>query len=114
MLTYLVAFLLALGLSTALIPTIKSFARRYRLFDRNLSSRKIHTAPIPRLGGVAIVAGFYAPLLGLLVHENQVGDRVYQDPKQMLGLFVGGLLVFGLGLYDDLRGAGARLKFTIQ
>jgi UDP-GlcNAc:undecaprenyl-phosphate GlcNAc-1-phosphate transferase len=114
MLTYLVAFLIALGLSTALIPTIKSFARRYRLFDRNLSSRKIHTTPIPRLGGVAIAAGFYAPLLGLLFHENQVAERVYQDPRQMLGLLVGGLLVFGLGLYDDLKGAGARLKFTVQ
>ena len=78
MLTYLIAFLIALGLSTALIPNIKAVARRLKLFDRNLSSRKIHTAPIPRLGGIAIAAGFYAPLFGLLFHDNQVAQRMYQ------------------------------------
>lgn len=114
MLTYLISFLIALGLSTALIPSIKSLARRLRLFDRNLSSRKIHTAQIPRLGGVAIVAGFYAPLLGLLFHDNQVAQRVYQNPGQIWALFAGGLVIFGLGLFDDLRGAGAKLKFAVQ
>ncbi len=114
MLTYLVAFLIALGLSTALIPNIKALARRWRLFDRNLSSRKIHTAPIPRLGGIAIAAGFYAPLLGLLFHENDVADRAFRDPRQILGLFLGGLVIFALGLYDDLRGTGAKLKFAVQ
>ena len=114
MLTYVIAFLISLGLSTALIPVIKALARRYRLFDRNLSSRKIHTAPIPRLGGIAIAAGFYAPLLALLFHSNMVSERVYQDPLKIWALLGGGLVVFGLGLYDDLKGTGAKLKFLVQ
>ncbi|MHB8420478.1 MAG: glycosyltransferase family 4 protein [Myxococcales bacterium] len=114
MLTYLVAFLLALGLSTALVPVVKSLARRLRLFDRNQSSRKIHSAAIPRLGGVAIVAAFYAPLAGLLWHANDVSSRFYADPGKALALFGGGLTIFALGLYDDLRGAGAKLKFAVQ
>ena len=114
MLTYLVAFLLALGLSTSLIPVVKSLARRYRLFDRNQSSRKIHASPIPRLGGVAIVLAFYAPLAGLLIHTNQVSDKFLADPYKALALFGGGFVIFALGLYDDLRGAGAKLKFAVQ
>ncbi len=82
MLSYLVAFLIALGLSTALIPVVKSVARRYRLFDRNQSSRKIHANAIPRLGGVAIVAAFYAPLAGLLFHANDISHRFYEDPAK--------------------------------
>jgi UDP-GlcNAc:undecaprenyl-phosphate GlcNAc-1-phosphate transferase len=113
-LTYLIAFLIALGLSAASIPTIKSLSRRFRLFDRNLSSRKIHTAPIPRLGGIAICLGFYAPLIGLLFHNNMVAQRVYEEPHKIWALLGGGLVIFALGLYDDMRGAGARLKFTVQ
>ena len=114
MLTYLVAFLLALGLSTALVPVVKSLARRHQLYDRNQSSRKIHTSAIPRLGGVAIVAAFYAPLAGLLFHANDVSERFYADPHKAIALFGGGITIFALGLYDDLRGAGAKLKFAVQ
>ncbi len=119
MLTYLIAFLISLGLSAAAIPTIKSLARRFQLFDRNLSARspsagKTEGANIPRLGGIAIVLGFYAPLIGLLFHNNMVAQRVYEEPHKIWALLAGGLVVFALGLYDDMRGAGARLKLSVQ
>jgi UDP-GlcNAc:undecaprenyl-phosphate GlcNAc-1-phosphate transferase len=114
MLSYLVAFLISIGFSTALVPVVKSIARRHRLFDRNQSSRKIHATSVPRLGGVAIVAAFYAPLAGLLFHTNELSHRFYEDPHKALGLFLGGFVIFALGLYDDLRGAGAKLKFAVQ
>jgi len=113
-LTYFIAFLISSGLSAASIPTIKSLARRFKLFDRNLSSRKAEGTPIPRLGGIAIVLGFYAPLIGLLFHYNMVAQRIYEEPHKIWALLAGGLVVFALGLYDDMRGAGARLKFTVQ
>jgi UDP-GlcNAc:undecaprenyl-phosphate GlcNAc-1-phosphate transferase len=66
------------------------------------------------LGGVAIVCGFYAPLVGLLLVDSGVGLQYRQHPELILGLFGGGLVVAALGLYDDLRGAGAKLKFLVQ
>ena len=114
MLTYLIAFLISLGLATALVPVVKSLARRYRIFDRNRSSRAIHDRPIPRLGGVAIAIAFYAPLAGLLFHTNGVSEAFFLDPQKPVALLLGGLAIFLLGLYDDLRGAGAKLKFAVQ
>src|SRR5208283_5142312 len=32
----------------------------------------------------------------------------------ILGLYLGGFAIAALGLYDDLYGAGARLKFSVQ
>src|ERR1700722_3020122 len=84
------------------------------VFDRNPPSQKVGAAPTPRLGGIAIVLGFYAPLIGLLFHNNMVAQRVYEEPQKIWALLVGGLAVFALGLYDDMHGAGARLKFTVQ
>ena len=71
-------------------------------------------APIPRLGGIAIGLGFYAPLIGLLFHNNMVAQRVYEEPHKIWAMLAGGLVIFALGLYDDMHGAGARLKFTVQ
>ncbi len=114
MLTFLIAFLVSLGLSTALVPVVKAMARRLGLVDHGRSSRKIHAAPIPRLGGIAIAAAFYAPLVGLFFHANEISQRFYAHKAQALALVLGGLVIFGLGLVDDLRGLGAKAKFAVQ
>jgi UDP-GlcNAc:undecaprenyl-phosphate GlcNAc-1-phosphate transferase len=109
-----VAFLAAAVTGGALTPVVRNLARRRGLFDHALTSRKIHGKAIPRLGGVAIVAAFYAPLAALLVVDSGVGRQFYADPSRALGLFLGGLAIAALGVYDDLRGAGARTKFAVQ
>jgi UDP-GlcNAc:undecaprenyl-phosphate/decaprenyl-phosphate GlcNAc-1-phosphate transferase len=92
----------------------RALALRLGLLDHALTSRKVHGRPIPRLGGVAIVAAFYAPLVGLLVTDSSVGQIFYADRGHAVGLFVGGLVMAALGVWDDLRGTGARTKFAIQ
>ncbi|MFN7134249.1 MAG: undecaprenyl/decaprenyl-phosphate alpha-N-acetylglucosaminyl 1-phosphate transferase, partial [Myxococcales bacterium] len=114
MITYTVAFLLALGLASLLTPAIRSLAVARGWIDAASSSRKIHTRPVPRLGGVAIVIGFYAPLAGLLVVDSGVGVTFRENPRYVVGLFVGGLLIALIGLLDDLRGLGAVKKFSAQ
>ncbi|MEO7667731.1 MAG: MraY family glycosyltransferase [Polyangia bacterium] len=82
--------------------------------DHALSSRKIHGRPIPRLGGLAIACAFYAPLLGLMVFQSSVGALFLAQQKLAIGLILGGTAIVLLGVYDDLRGAGARRKFAVQ
>src|SRR5262249_6061331 len=82
--------------------------------DRAGSSRKVHTKPIPRVGGIAVVVGFVVPLLGLFFWENDVSALFFAHPERVLGLFAGGLAIALLGLYDDVRGADARVKFAVQ
>ena len=57
---------------------------------------------------------FYAPLVGLFVTHSGVGYTLGQERHFALGLFLGGLSIAALGIYDDLRGAGARKKFAVQ
>ncbi|MEN9798557.1 MAG: hypothetical protein RL653_2253, partial [Pseudomonadota bacterium] len=115
MITYFVAFVLSLVVGTATTLVVRNRAHAWNLLDRVGSSRKVHTQAVPRLGGIAIVAGFFTPLLGLLVADQSgVGYVFRSDPGVVRGIFGGGLVIALLGLYDDLRGAGARLKFAVQ
>jgi UDP-GlcNAc:undecaprenyl-phosphate GlcNAc-1-phosphate transferase len=111
--TAAVAFVLACLVSVLLTPLVRRFALTHNLLDEGRSWRRIHGRPIPRLGGIGIAAGFYTPLLALLLQSSAVGDMFYTSGKA-LAFLAGGLAICTLGLYDDLRGAGAGKKFLIQ
>jgi UDP-GlcNAc:undecaprenyl-phosphate GlcNAc-1-phosphate transferase len=109
-----VAFVLACLVSVLLTPLVRRFALVRGLFDDQISARKIHGRPIPRLGGVAIVMGFYVPLLALLLPASSVGRIFYAKMPEAVTFLLGGVAICGLGLLDDLRGAGAGKKFLVQ
>jgi UDP-GlcNAc:undecaprenyl-phosphate/decaprenyl-phosphate GlcNAc-1-phosphate transferase len=112
--TAIAAFILSMLCATILTPLVRRLAHRFGALDHARSSRKIHGKPIPRLGGIAIVIAFYAPLAGLLVFRTEVGQLFLAERQHVIGLFVGGLAIAGLGLFDDLRGANAWKKFLVQ
>lgn len=112
--TAIVAFVLACLVSVLLTPLVRRLALARRLFDDPREARKVHGRPIPRLGGVAIAAGFYAPLLGLLIQGSGVGTIFYAVGWKAFGFMAGGVAICLLGLYDDIRGAGAKEKFIVQ
>jgi UDP-GlcNAc:undecaprenyl-phosphate GlcNAc-1-phosphate transferase len=109
-----VAFVLACLVSVLLTPLVRRFALARGLFDDQVSARKIHGRPIPRLGGVAIAAGFYVPLLALLFPASSVGGIFYTNMAGAVTFLLGGVAICSLGLLDDLRGAGAGKKFLVQ
>jgi UDP-GlcNAc:undecaprenyl-phosphate/decaprenyl-phosphate GlcNAc-1-phosphate transferase len=109
-----VAFILACLVAALLTPWVRRFALRHRLFDDHVSSRKVHGRPIPRLGGLAIAAGFYAPLFALLFAGSFVGDVFYASSRKAVSFLAGGVAILALGIYDDIRGSGAIKKFIAQ
>ncbi len=114
MITFLVTFLLSLMVALVLTLVVRNRAVAWGWVDQANSSRKVHVRPIPRLGGIAIVAGFFAPLCALFLVDSGVGYLFRSYQELVWGLFGGGAAIAALGLYDDLHGAGARLKFAIQ
>jgi len=112
--TATVAFLLAVLVSALLTPVLRRFALRHRLFDDHVSTRKVHGRPIPRLGGLAIALAFYVPLLALLFETSSVGEIFYARTNLATAFLLGGVGICALGLFDDLRGSGAGLKFIVQ
>lgn len=115
MTTFLVSFLLAFGTALVFTPVMIGLATKLGAVDTaGISHRKVHAADIPRLGGVAIVLAFYAPLVGLTVYQTKVGDALWLDVKLAAGLLGGGLLIAGLGMVDDIKGASPKLKLAVQ
>jgi len=77
-------------------------------------ARKIHRSPMPRLGGLAVFAGFCSPFPVLYLIHNQVSLTFQNYEKMTLAMLVAALMMLGLGIYDDMKGAGAWKKFTVQ
>jgi UDP-GlcNAc:undecaprenyl-phosphate GlcNAc-1-phosphate transferase len=100
--------------SALLTPVVRRFALKRRLFDDHVSARKIHGRPIPRLGGLAIAAGFYTPMLALLLEASGVGGIFYASSHKAIAFLLGGVAICVLGLFDDIRGSGAAKKFLAQ
>jgi UDP-GlcNAc:undecaprenyl-phosphate GlcNAc-1-phosphate transferase len=77
--------------------------------------RHLHSAPLPRLGGVAIFLSFLLSIaLALLVSWRYPQLSFGFSSKTLFTILLPGLLIFLLGVYDDLRTAGPYLKFTVQ
>ena len=86
------------------IPIILQVAEKKNLYDIP-DERKIHTNPVASLGGVGIFAGFLlASLLSIQVYLNQ----------EFQYFFAAALVIFFLGLKDDLMILSASKKFIGQ
>jgi UDP-N-acetylmuramyl pentapeptide phosphotransferase/UDP-N-acetylglucosamine-1-phosphate transferase len=86
------------------IPIILQVAEKKNLFDIP-DERKIHTVPVASLGGVGIFAGFL--LSSLLSIQG------YLNPEFQY-FFAAALVIFFLGLKDDLMILSASKKFIGQ
>src|SRR5208282_4662601 len=77
--------------------------------------RHVHESPLPRLGGVAIFLAFSVSL-GLWLALSLLFPRLIEGlaPATLLRIYVPACLIFCLGIYDDLRGAGPYVKFAVQ
>jgi UDP-GlcNAc:undecaprenyl-phosphate GlcNAc-1-phosphate transferase len=100
--------LVAFAVTFALVPQVRKFAIECRVADKP-NGRKVHAHAIPHLGGVAIFSGFF---FGLLVSLGSPGGAALGD--RLLALLPAMLILFGLGLVDDLRGLRATSKLTYQ
>ena len=101
------------GLITWLIvPKMRDLGLRFNLIDPP-DKRKEHKQPVVRLGGVAILLGFfigYAVLIGIGSEEIAATLKTYQIQTILLG----GFLFFLLGLTDDLLNLSPLIRLIIQ
>src|SRR5271170_1802423 len=116
-LTILFFGLFAFSLLVSFVATreVRDMATRRGWVSVPHDGRHIHQAPLPRLGGVAIFLAFSISLslwLGLSLIFPRLLDGL--APATLLRIYIPACLIFCLGIYDDLRGAGPYLKFSVQ
>jgi len=102
--TYLVVFVGVLLLSVVGTPLARKLGLKIAV-DQPDPSRKVHTVPTPRLGGVAI---FLSTLVVTLLLQG------YANMDQLTGILVGASLVSFLGFWDDRFTLGAGIKLAGQ
>ena len=97
------AFIISFVFTFASTPLVRRLAFKIGAIDVPKDKRRVHKKPTPRIGGIAMVFGF------------AVAALCFAEPsRQMLGLMLGLLIIFVMGVIDDCKELGAKLKFVIQ
>jgi len=126
---YLV-FALLLGASFVISILMTAFMRRLALrwnFLDHPGERKVHSEPIPLMGGAAICATFYGVILAVLLvfwlvprlggywfPSDFLRDLGDHGLVKLFGVLTGGFLVFLLGVVDDLKALRPEIKLAGQ
>lgn len=95
-------FVVAMSVTMVLIPPLLRVAGRLHFLDQP-SARKVHSRPVPRIGGLAMVVGTLLPLAVVLNPTSTV-----------IAFMVGAVILLVFGTWDDRRDLDYRLKFLGQ
>ena len=85
-----------------IIPFIKKVAIHVNAMDIP-NGRKVHTKPMPRLGGLGIYMGF---LLGYILFGTM--------SARMNAILIGSFIIILTGVVDDINPIPAKIKFLFQ
>ncbi len=103
-------FGISLGISYLLTPLMRNIALKTGILSKP-ERRKVHTKPVPYLGGLGIYFAFVIATLAVFYVNPQL-KREFSE--QIKGLLIGGTLIVILGLWDDIRNIRAITKLLGQ
>ena len=98
--------LLIVGVCLIIVALIIPFVKKIALHINALDipdERKVHTKPIPRLGGLGIFIGY---LVGYMIFGNST--------VQMNSILIGSFIIVLTGIIDDIKPISARAKLLGQ
>ena len=109
------AGIIALVVSTIVTPAVIRISHRRRWFDMP-NERKIHTSPVPRLGGIGMFLAFVFSALAVPLFLPVVLPALapIRYGVNIVPVFCAFAFVHGLGLLDDFHNLHALLKFVLQ
>ncbi len=112
---YFISFILAFIVAFSATPIAKSIAFKLGAVDIPKDNRRMHKQPIARLGGLAIIAGFFISLLFSIISSNlfHMGTSINFDLR-FVGMVTGSMIIVVMGVIDDIKALSAKLKFPIQ
>ena len=101
--TSLFALILALAISFACTPAVRMLAIKIKAVDVPKDNRRMHKVPIPRMGGLAIFAGFLVSVLFFVPLGTEFRS-----------ILIGALILVVLGIIDDIVALKPKTKFAGQ
>lgn len=100
---YIITLLSAFVIAYFMVPVAIKLAHRIGAIDEP-NARKVHELDMPRLGGLAIFIAFILPFIFI----------VDKKPGPFLGVILGAIIIFLMGILDDIYQLSAKTKFVGQ
>lgn len=115
---YIVLILVGVGVTALTTPLVRNYAIKRHIMALP-SGRKIHKRPVPETGGTAIIIGILAVGVFQLIGEKLFGWRgfgsdISSNTVTLIGILVGTLVIYVVGLVDDIKDISPRAKLTGQ
>ncbi len=112
-----IAFLIAFLTAFMATPHTIKLAKKLGAMDTPKDERRINKITMPRLGGLAVIAGFFVSIVYLLIImsiENKI--NLYEDNyiRKIIGFVLGGLIIGIVCFIDDVKGVKAIVKLLAQ
>ena len=112
---YIYVFYAAFLISFFFTPLMRVVATYYGMIDMPDRIRKMHSAPVAYLGGVAVFLGWMAGMaLSQLLQFHRLDAGLPQHPVVHFNLIVAASVIVVLGLWDDIHGVRPRVKIAVQ
>lgn len=106
-------FVAALVIALVATPLVRRFAIAYNIIDHP-NARKIHTQPIARLGGVAVLCAFWLVIAYLIIFYPSsllfTNTTTWGIDSNLFGVLMGSIILALVGIVDDVRGMSPWLK----
>src|ERR1700730_18679610 len=106
--------ILAFCVAFILTPLCRNLAIRMGLVDQPDHIRKLHTRPVPRIGGISIFIAYLVSVALLFLFTLLAGRMIRDHLDVIRNLVPAATIVFFAGLLDDLVGLKAWQKFVAQ
>ena len=112
------AFIASLLISAIILPNILMISHKKKLFD-DPDDRKQHTGPVPRLGGISFFPVVFIVVTCIIMIQLLQDDSFLEIREKTVfiqfGSFcIGGMMLYLIGVKDDLVGVGYKTKFGTQ
>lgn len=132
-LIYVATFAIAAIVAGLTTPLVIRLATHLDIIDATNEERRVHEVPTPRIGGLAVFFGFafalfvvlgfaltspyalYPSISHLGVHQKleAITDQ-FDAVHRLVGLLFGGMLILGVGVWDDVMQMRPRNKLFAQ
>lgn len=112
-----IAFMIAFMTAFMATPHTINLANKVGAVDEPKDERRINKVTMPRLGGLAVIAGFFVSivyLLTVMVMENKIDLNAESYYIKLIGFGVGALIIGVTCFIDDVKGVPALGKLFAQ
>jgi len=112
-----IAFLLAFITAFMVTPYTIKLAKKVGALDVPSADRKMHKEPMPRLGGLAVISGFFVSiiyLITIMTIEGSINIFASDLYKNLLGFLLGAIIIIITCFIDDIKSIHPILKLLGQ